>query len=361
MGCTTDETSEQNGMHEVTFVEASTSFITSVNESERKMTEDLTESITFYDNETSVVSEGAEEELIRPKKKRIRKKVDRKDDQIWTIDKLFSQTTVVDLSNKTKKVPKPKYYDSRSRHFRILRKDIRKDYTAMVANILNSSDFHLIRNFFVAFGAPNGTELKFGHDPFGFYDPRYRSNGDFNARFTGIDLISCVMGAFSAFAPDYTFQIQNAQILIRGDAPGSMISSTYTVRATYITDFRIGDIVTDIFRSLSVFSSSAYDGNNPNHNHNHEKSISSSHLDRQDTCGDTTIFNTCGEIPSAHFDEFVQKIHSEFQQKRAISRVPFMFTIQGNCSLQLDERQCIERISFTRLCCTTTWNLPSTC
>lgn len=268
----------------------------------------------------------------------------------WTIEKLFSDknVVVVDISrkqHKKEKKPKAKRYPLYSHHFRILKNDIRKNYAAMVANMLNSSDFCLIRKFFETFGLPGAT-LDFGHDPSGSYDPEYRINGNFNAKFIGAELMACILGSFPNSAPDYAFSIKDAQIRIRSDTDGCIVTANYISRATYVYDFNLNEITKEIFHS---FAPEQLVEKEPN------DTIIEQPLKRARWIIANKEQDDENEETNG-FDSFVRKMNSlSLKQTYATpSHVPFDFTVQGQCIIKLDEQQRIENMTFTRLCCTTT-------
>lgn len=282
-----------------------------------------------------------------------------REEKIWTIDKFVSQRSiVVDVSrkyHKKEKKIKPKIFAPYSRHFRILKNDIRKSYAPMIANILNSSDFVLIRKFFETFGVP-GVNLDFCHDPCGTYDQHYRVNGDFNAKFTGADLMACIVGAFPNSAPDYTFEIKDAQIRIRNDTEGSIVTANYISHATYVYDFNLNEITKEIFRS---FAPEKYKDKNPSIVE-YEDELPHKRPKWEDGTETETETETetdsDNEYKESGFDSFVRKMNelSLKQNYATPSHLPFEFAVQGQLIIRLDERQRIENVTFTRLCCTTT-------
>lgn len=261
---------------------------------------------------------------------------------------------------------KPKRYQSHSRHFRILKNDIRKSYAAMVANILNSSDFKLIRNFFETFGLPD-VDMDFRHDPFGSFDPNYRVNGNFNAKFTGADLIACIMGAFPNSAPDYAFEVEDAQIRIRSDSDGSIITTSYISRASYVYEFNLNEIAKELLNSFAIAA--------PRKSHQSLPSTTEATTqpckrvrmeDERDNEGDELLLANDeeeGKELLSGFESFVKKMAElEIQHSySAPTRVPFIFTVRGECTIQLDELQRIENISFTRFRCTSAAFAHNTC
>jgi len=251
----------------------------------------------------------------QPRKKQKRSNRDNKyspnNNEIWTINKLFSQKKAVDLLYKEKQ-EKEKLVAHKpfTKHFRILKFDIRKDYAAMVANILNSGNCNLINDFLVTFGVPN-VQLVFQHDPSGSYDPIYILNQRFHTTFCGPRAIACVMAAFPNSAPDYSYQVRSAQIKITADADGSIVASTYEACATYLYEFNIEQYLQAIVVQYRPVDLAAM-------------------------------------VPC--YEKLVSKNILATPVKR---RNPFVFTVQGNCTLKLDEQQRIESIQFTRQSCAT--------
>jgi hypothetical protein len=211
-----------------------------------------------------------------------------------------------------KKKEKKKEFKRHSKHFWILKHDIRKQYAAMIANIMNSSDYSLIKSFLETYAIPN-IELQFQHDPFGSYDPLYTLNESFKTAFVDPNDVALVMAAFPDSAPDYTYEVMNAQIKIRSDEEGSVVVTQYTARASYLYEFNFEQY---LHTALSFET------------------------------GTTQPL----QLPS--YEDFL--LSRRVPSTPSIRTNPFLFTVHGTCTLLLNEQKRILSILFTRYSCTVT-------
>jgi len=205
----------------------------------------------------------------------------------------------------------------------------------MLANIINSGDYSLIRRFFQTFGLPT-IEMDIHHDPFGNYDPRYQTNGNFHGKFVGAELIACVLGAFTTSSPDYMVRVQDAQIRIRSDTEGSIVMYNYTVSATYLYDYSIERMVKEALQTV-------------------QQAQQAQHTEDQAANNNT---NTEVLTTSSSFTSFVEQMQDLSRLRQHFvtpKKMPFLLTVLGNCTMALDEHQRIKFVSFTRSCGTTTY------
>lgn len=221
------------------------------------------------------------------------------------------------MEPKVEKKEKKKEFKLNSKHFWILKHDIRKQYAAMIANILNSSDYYLIKKFLETYAVPN-IELQFQHDPFGSYDPLYTLNESFKTAFVGPSDVAFVMAGFPDSAPDYTYEVMNAQIKTRSDEEGSIIVTSYTARASYLYKFNFEQY---LHTALS-----------------------------QDLLGSSTSSHTPILLPS--YEDFL--LSQRVSSTPSMRQNPFLFTVHGTCTLLMNEQKRILSILFTRYSCTVT-------
>lgn len=134
---------------------------------------------------------------------------------------------------------------------RIFKNDVRRSYTCMVANALNSMDFNFIRAFFKRFAVPQ-IGFVMSHDPCGTYDAKYNSN--FLCNLAGSEAIACYLGVLTYSTPDYVFSVSDTQIKVRSDCPGSVITCQYQGTGTFQYECTLEAIATDLLKSFAEFS-----------------------------------------------------------------------------------------------------------
>lgn len=134
---------------------------------------------------------------------------------------------------------------------RIFKNDIRRSYTFMVANVLNSVDFNFIRGFFKRFAVPQ-ISFVMSHDPCGAYDTLYNPN--FYCNLAGSEAIGCYLGVLTYSTPDYIFSVKDTQIKVRSDCPGSVVTCHYTGTGTFQYECSLEAIATDLLQAFAQFS-----------------------------------------------------------------------------------------------------------
>lgn len=134
---------------------------------------------------------------------------------------------------------------------RIFKNDIRRSYTFMVANVLNSIDFNYMRGFFKRFAVPQ-IGFIMSHDPCGVYDTLYNPN--FLCNLAGSEAIACYLGVLTYSTPDYIFSVRDTKIKVRSDCPGSVITCQYEGTGTFQYECTLEAIATDLLQAFAQFS-----------------------------------------------------------------------------------------------------------
>lgn len=120
--------------------------------------------------------------------------------------------------------------------------DVRRNYTTMLSNVLNSSDADLIHSFWTHFGTPQ-IRLKKTHRMDQVMElPKVIS-------YHGLAGIVAYWSAMMQLLPDHTVHFDDAKIHTRIDSPNSVITASYTSKCTIIYDILPPDLASHYLKT----------------------------------------------------------------------------------------------------------------
>lgn len=146
------------------------------------------------------------------------------------LNKLFNSTIVSDTNETTKK-KKKRYYVPVYTLPRILKRDIRRDYGPMFANVLNSTNFSLMNNFFSTFVTRDCAFIET------FYDSTTALQANspvFNNTTVGQSEIANYLYTIISNFPDFMVKINSNQIIQKSGMVGSIIVFSTSMKGTKV-------------------------------------------------------------------------------------------------------------------------------